>query len=129
VEHQTTIDLILDHYENPRHYGALPDADVVMRGINPGCGDVIAIYAKADDAGHISAISFEGEGCTISMAGASMATEILWGKALAEVEATPEAAILELFGREIAATRFRCALLGLNTAKDAARALRSRQSG
>ena len=127
MDRQAQIDFILDHYENPRHYGALPDADAVARGINPGCGDVVTIYLKADGAGHIAALSFEGEGCTISQAGASVVTELFTGKALADVEAASPDVILDLFGREIAATRLKCATLGLNTTKEAVKAFRHGQ--
>jgi nitrogen fixation NifU-like protein len=125
MDRQTQIDFVLDHYENPRHYGALADADATAQGINPGCGDVVTIYLKTDAAGRITGLSFEGEGCTISQAGASIATEMFAGKTLAEVENTPAEAILELIGREIAGARLKCAVLGLNMTKEAARRLRT----
>jgi nitrogen fixation protein NifU and related proteins len=123
MDRQAQIDFILDHYENPRHYGALADAAASAQGINPGCGDVVTIYLKAGGDGRIEAIAFEGDGCTISQAGASIVTEMFTGKTLAEVENTPAEAILDLMGREIAATRLKCAALGLNTTKEAARRL------
>jgi nitrogen fixation NifU-like protein len=133
VDRQAQIDFILDHYENPRCYGALPDASVVQEGVNPGCGDVVTIYLKVNADGRIAAIAFEGDGCTISQAGASIVTELFsqaarsgCGKTLADVEATPPEVILDLIGREIAATRLKCAMLGLNTTKEAVRALRHR---
>ncbi len=122
MDRQAKIDFILDHYENPRHHGLLPDATVVQKGGNPGCGDVVTFYLKVDN-GRISDIGFEGDGCTISMAAASMVAEMFAGKALAEVEATSPDAILDLLGREIAGTRLKCATLGLNTVKDAVRTL------
>ncbi len=132
AERQAKIDFILGHYENPHRYGALEDATVVQRGGNPGCGDVVTFYLKVDEGGaggadggrRIGEISFEGEGCTISQAGASLATELLEGKSLDEVEAMPAEVVLDLLGREITATRLRCATLGLNTAKAAVRRLR-----
>ncbi|MCX6029868.1 MAG: iron-sulfur cluster assembly scaffold protein [Chloroflexi bacterium] len=125
MDRQSQIDFILDHYENPRHYGALADASATAQGVNPGCGDVVTIYLKADGGGRIAAISFEGEGCTISQAGASIVTEMFTGKTLADVENTSAEAILDLLGREIAATRLKCATLGLNTTKEAVRRLRN----
>ncbi|OQA45948.1 MAG: NifU-like protein [Chloroflexi bacterium ADurb.Bin325] len=127
VDRQAQIDFILDHFENPRHYGALPDASVVQKAGNPGCGDVVTFYLKVDDAGRIEAISFEGEGCTISQAAASLVAEMFHGRTLADVEATSSDTILDLLGREIAATRLKCALLGLNTTREAVRIVR-RQS-
>ena len=113
MDRQAQIDFILDHYENPRHYGALAAADASARGVNPGCGDVVTVYLKADAAGSITGLSFEGEGCTISQAGASIVTEMFTGKTLADVEATPPEAILDLMGREIAATRLKMRDVGV----------------
>jgi nitrogen fixation NifU-like protein len=125
MDRQAQIDFILDHYENPRHYGALAEATAIAQGVNPGCGDVVTIYLRADGAGRIEAIAFEGDGCTISQAGASIVTEMFTGKTLVEVEATTSEAVLDLMGREIAGTRLKCAALGLNTTQDAVRRLRT----
>jgi nitrogen fixation NifU-like protein len=125
VDRQAQIDFILDHYENPRHYGPLENPTVIQKGGNPGCGDIVTFYLQIADDDRVSEISFEGEGCTISQAGASVVTEMFTGKTLADVEATPAEAILDLLGREIAATRLKCATLGLNTTKEAVRRLRS----
>jgi nitrogen fixation NifU-like protein len=124
VERQAQIDFILDHYENPRHYGPLQGASAVQKGVNTGCGDAVTFYLRIEPDGRISAISFEGEGCTISMAAASMAAEMIAGTTLADVTDMSPSVILELLGSEIANTRPRCALLGLNTAKAAATAAR-----
>jgi nitrogen fixation NifU-like protein len=123
-DRQAKIDFILEHYENPYRYGALPDATVSQKGGNPGCGDIITMYLKVDGDERISGISFEGEGCTISQAAASMVTEMFEGKTLADVEQTPPEAILDMLGRELAGTRLKCATLGLNTTKEAVRTLR-----
>ena len=123
MDRQAQIDFILDHYENPRHRGALVDATIVQRGGNPGCGDDVTFYLKADGEGQIGAISFEGDGCTISQAACSIVAEMFSGKTLAEVEATSPDVILDLLGREIAGTRLKCATLGLNTVKEAVRRL------
>ncbi len=124
MDRQQQIDFILDHYENPRHYGAIDTATVVQKGGNPGCGDVVAFYLKLSEDGKIEDISFEGEGCTISQAGASIVTEMFLGKTLGDVEKTPAEVILDILGREIAATRLKCAVLGLNTVKEAVRVAR-----
>ena len=127
-ERQAKIDFILGHYEHPYRYGALPDASAVQRGGNPGCGDVVTMYLQVDGAGRITAISFEGEGCTISMAGASLVTELFEGKTLDEVERTSPEVILDLFGRELAGTRLKCVTLGLNAAQAAVRQVRQRRA-
>jgi nitrogen fixation protein NifU and related proteins len=124
VDRQAQIDLILDHYENPRRRGRIADASAVETGTNPGCGDVVTIYLKAGREGSIADISFDGNGCTISQAGASIVAEMFAGKTLAEIEATRPEVVLDLIGRDIAAARLKCALLGLNTTKEAVRRLR-----
>jgi nitrogen fixation NifU-like protein len=123
VDRQAKIDFILDHYENPRHYGPVKDATIVQKGGNPGCGDVVTFYLKVDGEGQIREISFEGDGCTISQAASSMVTEMFAGKTLADVEDASSEVVLDLLGREIAGTRLKCATLGLNTAKEAVRRL------
>jgi nitrogen fixation protein NifU and related proteins len=127
VDRQAQIDFILEHYENPRHYGSIEDATVSQKGGNPGCGDIVTFYLKVDDAGRIEDISFEGEGCTISQAASSMVTEMFHGRTLADVENTPGETIVEMLGRELAATRLKCATLGLNTTKEAVRAVRRKR--
>lgn len=124
MDRQAQIDFILDHYESPRHCGPLEDPTVVQKGGNPGCGDIVTFYLTVDGDGRIEGISFEGEGCTISMAASSMVTEMFTGKTLADVESTPADVILDMLGREIAGTRLKCAMLGMNTTKDAVRRLR-----
>jgi nitrogen fixation NifU-like protein len=128
VDRQAQIDFILDHYENPRHYGALEDATVTQKGGNPGCGDIVTFYLKLGKDGRIEDISFEGEGCTISQAASSIVTEMFYGKTIDDVESTSGEVILDILGRELAATRLKCATLGLNTTKEAVRqARRQRQ--
>ena len=124
MDRQAKIDFILEHYEDPRHYGPTDPADVVMQGGNPGCGDIITIYLKSDEHDHIRGLSFEGAGCTISQAAASMVLEMFADKTLTDIESAPQEMIIDLLGREIAATRLRCATLGLTTAQNAVRELR-----
>ncbi len=124
-DRQAFIDNILDHYENPRHHGPMPDATVSLKGGNPGCGDVITAHLKIDptDQDRIVDYSFEGQGCTISQAAASILGEQIIGKTLAEVEAMDHAAFIEDLGREVVINRLRCATLALNTVKAADRKL------
>ena len=76
MDRQLQIQFLLDHYQRPRHRGALDDVDVQMPGGNPGCGDVMTVYLQGGgDIYHIEGVSFESEGCTISMAAASMLLE------------------------------------------------------
>jgi len=83
-------DVILDHNRRPRNFGGLEGADASAEGFNPMCGDRLTLHLKlADDT--ISDIRFEGSGCAISTASASMMTEAVKGKT--------RAAALELFAR------------------------------
>jgi nitrogen fixation protein NifU and related proteins len=128
VDRRAQVDLILDHFENPRHRGALQGATIVRQGSNPGCGDVVVFYLSIGAGDRVAAISFEGEGCTISQAAASLVAEMFAGKTLREVEETGPDVILNLIGPEIAGTRLRCATLGLDTVKEAVRTVRQNRA-
>jgi nitrogen fixation NifU-like protein len=118
-DRQEFIDFILDHYENPRHHGALENPDVVMRGGNPGCGDIVTVYLRVGEGERIEDVSFEGEGCTISQAAASIVTDKVLGKTLGEVAAMTHEIVVDEMGHEVVANRVRCATLVLNTLKAA----------
>jgi nitrogen fixation protein NifU and related proteins len=79
-------DIILDHYRRPRNKGKVIPADVSSTGNNPLCGDEIEITVKLND-GKISEIKFDGHGCSISQASASIMTQKLTGKTPAEATA------------------------------------------
>ncbi|HJU19754.1 MAG TPA: SUF system NifU family Fe-S cluster assembly protein [Stellaceae bacterium] len=79
-------DIILDHGRHPRNFRALAEPTHTARGHNPLCGDRVTVYL-ALDADRIVDLSFEGRGCAISTAAASLMTEILKGKTVAEAEA------------------------------------------
>ena len=72
-------ELILDHARNPRHFGKLPDATHSAEGINPLCGDKLKMYFHIDDDNCISNACFEGSGCAISIASASLLTDMVIG--------------------------------------------------
>ncbi|HXP64459.1 MAG TPA: SUF system NifU family Fe-S cluster assembly protein [Steroidobacteraceae bacterium] len=72
-------DVILDHNRKPRNFGGLESADASVEGYNPMCGDHLTLRLKLDD-GTISDIRFEGQGCAISTASASLMTEAVKGK-------------------------------------------------
>jgi nitrogen fixation NifU-like protein len=77
-------DLILDHGKHPRNFHALESANREALGHNPLCGDKITLYVSVDDKGIIQDIGFQGSGCAISVASASMMTEMLKGKTTEE---------------------------------------------
>ena len=79
--------VILDHYRRPRNQGKLPLCDLCLELHNPTCGDVIEVSAVTDGNGRVTDIKFTGRGCSISQASASMMTEAVKGKTLAEAEA------------------------------------------
>jgi nitrogen fixation protein NifU and related proteins len=128
-DRQAFIDNILDHYEHPRHRGKLQDATVAMKGGNPGCGDIIEVYLKLDENERIVDASFEGQGCTISQAAASILSEQIIGKTLEEVKNMDHTQFVEDLGREVVINRLKCATLALNTVKAAERKYHAQQSG
>jgi len=72
-------ELILDHARNPRHFGKLDDATHTAEGINPLCGDKLRLFVRLDDDQNVAAASFEGSGCAISVASASLLTDLIIG--------------------------------------------------
>ncbi|MBI5653847.1 MAG: SUF system NifU family Fe-S cluster assembly protein [Chloroflexi bacterium] len=128
MERQEYIDFILDHYNNPRNYGALEDPDILVNGGNPGCGDVVTMYVQVDAENRVDEIKFEGKGCTISMAGASLITEWVKGKTLQEIEEMAYAPIIDQMGQDVVKSRLRCATLGVDTLKGGAREYPSRHA-
>lgn len=72
-------ELILDHARSPRHFGKLDDPSHVADGINPLCGDKLKVYIRISDEGLIEDASFEGSGCAISVASASLLMETVIG--------------------------------------------------
>lgn len=79
-------EIILDHSRHPRHFGPLDAANHVAEGHNPLCGDRVKVYLKVDASGRIEDVSFEGRGCAISVASASLMTEMLKGRTVPEAE-------------------------------------------
>ena len=114
----------MDHARRPRHRGVLPDADAVVPGGNPGCGDLITVYLRGDPAeDRVAAVSFEGEGCTLSQAAASILLERVNRDrpTFAEIERASYEELMTLVGRDLAEARPRCATLALGVLKSAVR--------
>ena len=78
-------EVILDHCKRPRNFGTLADADHVAEGYNPLCGDKVKVYVALDGE-RLAGIAFEGSGCAISTASASLMTEALAGKSVGEAQ-------------------------------------------
>jgi nitrogen fixation NifU-like protein len=79
-------DVILDHSRHPRHFGPLPGATHMGEGHNPLCGDRVKVYLLLDKADRIADIKFEGKGCAISQASASLMTDMIIGRTVEEAE-------------------------------------------
>ena len=103
---------ILDHYGNPRNKGTLEDADLYFEWDNPVCGDVVRLYLRLGDE-RVSDVRFDGEGCVISMASASMFTEEIQGKTLEELRALKDEDMFEMLGITLGPARANCGLLPL----------------
>jgi len=117
MNRQEAIEFLIDHYENPRNYGPLENADVHLKGGNPGCADVITMYARFDKDGKLADVHWEGEGCTISRAAASYVTEMVQGMTAEEIENLSFEDLIDDLGRELVMTRPTCATLALGTLK------------
>ena len=128
-------EVILDHYKSPRNKRALPDATVSLQKNNPLCGDEITIHARVED-GKVTEVAFEGQGCSISQASASMLTESVAGRtvddanglatefrSMMEGKAEPDEEefgdLMALKGVVKYPVRIKCAVLGWDTLQDA----------
>ena len=103
---------ILDHYKNPRNFGDLKGFAFKESDRNSSCGDSLEMGVKVKN-GKIIEVKFSGIGCAISLASASMLTEMLKGKSLTEAGKIDDAAILKRLGIPISLTRQKCATLGV----------------
>jgi nitrogen fixation protein NifU and related proteins len=108
---------ILDHYRHPHNAGKLEDATHSHEEHNPLCGDVIRIDLHVNEHDVIDRVAFSGKGCAISQASASMLTDMIQGKTLAEARQINKDDILEALGIEIGPVRMKCALLSLKVLK------------
>jgi nitrogen fixation NifU-like protein len=112
---------ILDHYKNPRNYGELEEATFSHVGENPMCGDEIEMWVKlAEDDETIEFVSFEGDGCAISQASASMFSEKLQGTTIEELQAMDRDDVVDMLGVDISPMRIKCAVLAEKVAQDGA---------
>lgn len=116
---------ILDHYNNPRNYGRLPKPSATSAVVNELCGDKLTVDIlvydpkKGDDQKSISHVAFEGEGCAISMASASLLSEFSENKTMKELKSLTSNDIVKLLGVPLTPTRLKCALLALEALHEA----------
>jgi len=107
---------ILDHYYHPRNSGKIGHPDLVGHEVNPLCGDEVTLYLKFDGE-RISNAKFEGSGCAISQAAASMLTEYLIGKTRNDLEKVDLNTVLSLLKVQVGPGRLQCALLPIQAIK------------
>lgn len=106
-------EIILQHYRSPKNFGPLDGADLVGEESNPLCGDHIRMQLKLDaTGGSVQEVRFDGDGCAISIASASMLTGKVKGRPKSEVEAMTRDDVLQLVGIPLSPVRLKCALTG-----------------
>jgi nitrogen fixation NifU-like protein len=102
---------VLDHYEDPYHRGSCPDPTHAHEDDNPLCGDVVRIELRIDESGKLREVWFEGDGCCVSQASASMLLEAMDGKTIDDVKSFSAERMLQLFGGRLTPNRQKCCLL------------------
>ena len=123
LDRRSRVALLVEHFESPRYKGALESADVVMPGGRPECGGSVTVYLKGDGNGQVEALSWMGQGDTISMGATSIVVERILNKNLGMNEILEEdyEELVDSIGRDIIGNRTRHATLGLSTVKAAVR--------
>lgn len=109
---------LLDHYHDPRNYGKLENFKAQAMMENRSCGDAITMYIDVEESS-INRISFEGEGCSVAIATASMLTEYAQGKSLEDISKLNMEDVTKLLGIELTLSRLRCAGVALDSLKRA----------
>jgi len=105
---------IVEHFRHPRNYGALPAPEVAYEDVNPLCGDRIRIELNVSADQTIAIVRFRGDSCIISLAAASILTELIQGRTLQEVVVLPQDVLLTALRTTIRPARLQCALLPLH---------------
>ncbi|MFG0263525.1 MAG: iron-sulfur cluster assembly scaffold protein [Rhodopirellula sp. JB055] len=119
IEHDSHDDHVQDHYEDPYHRGTLETATHMGEGTNSLCSDRIVITTQLDDSGNVKEAWFDGDGCVISQASASMLMEHVEGKPVEEVKAFTPEQMLDLFGAKLTPEHEKCCLLAWKTLQSA----------
>jgi len=120
-------EVILDHFRTPRNFGSLPCPDITHEGLNPLCGDRIRIQLTLRD-GVITTARFQGDGCAISLAAASLLTGLIVDLNIENGEVISDAALLSSLESEIKPARMKCALLPLEVLREGVKIHKLRES-
>lgn len=101
---------MLDHLKNPRNKGKIKNPDLTLKVVNRHCGDILYLYAKVKD-GKITKLTFDGDGCDVSMSSSSMVMEELQSAKVSDLSKISKEQVLENFGQDLTPSRQSCALL------------------
>jgi nitrogen fixation protein NifU and related proteins len=108
---------VMDHFQNPRNTGDLPDADAVGKAGSPVCGDILRLYLKIAD-GKVAKAAFKTFGCGAAIATSSILTELVQGKTLAELAAVTNEQVAEALGG-LPPIKMHCSVLAEQALKSA----------
>ena len=114
---------ILEHYKRPHNWSPpapeLDRVDLQFHDLNPLCGDELTVKLAVGDDERVQGVRFEGHGCAISQAAASMTSDEIKGMTISEIRSLDRSFVLDLLGIDISAQRMKCALLSLKVLKSA----------
>ena len=110
-------DILLDHFRHPRNYGSLVEPDISNEQFNPLCGDRIRIELKLQQS-KIYEVRFKGDACAICIAAASLLTELVLEKDLAQLANIPDERLISALESDIKPARLQCALLPLQALRE-----------